>query len=78
MRYQVDAEGFHEGAECPQCGSSDTITFRYVEGFEEYECPNCGYRSDDQELDELTRYASDLLEDERGAQVPIPRRSIKA
>ncbi len=82
MRYEVDAEGFEEGVECPQCGGFSTITFRYVEGYEEYECPDCGYRSEDQslaqqELDELTRYNNDLLEGKDAPPV-IPRRSIQA
>ena len=78
MTYEIDAEGFREGAECPDCGSTDTVTFRYREGFEEVECPNCGYRSDDEELDLLTRYSADLLEDDTTEELPIPRRSIQA
>ena len=77
MRNDVDAEGFEECVQCPQCGRFGTITFRYVEGFEEHECPDCGYRSDDQELDDLTRYGTNLRE---GSNTPPvnPRRSIKA
>lgn len=78
MTYVVDAEGFRDGTECPACGSTDTVTFRYREGFEELECPACGYRSDDQELDDLTRYTADLLEDDSTLELPIPRRSIEA
>lgn len=78
MRAATDAEGFREGVACPECGSTETITFRYVEGFEEHECPECGYRSDAEELDALTRYASDLLEGVSHRPIPIPRRSIKA
>lgn len=73
-----DAEGFHEGVECPQCGSTDTITFRYYDGFEEHECPACGYHEGAEELDALTRYESPLLERRRLKGVPIPRRSMKA
>lgn len=58
----MDAEGRHEGVPCPRCASLHTITFRYVEGFEELECPHCGFTSDAEELDALTRYASDLVE----------------
>ncbi len=78
MKYEIDAEGFREGKECPSCGNTDTVTFRYREGFEELECPACGYRSDDAELDALTRYAADLLEDDNELELPIPRRSIQA
>lgn len=78
MTYEVDAEGLREGTECPDCGSTDTVTFRYQEGFDELECPQCGYRSDDQELDSLTRYTSELLEEDSSLQLPIPRRSIQA
>lgn len=77
--FAMDAEGFEEGVECPACGSRDTITFRYREGFEEYECPRCGYRSDAEELDSLMRYDGTLLEaDEDARTVPIPRRSLEA
>ncbi|MFA5550384.1 MAG: YheV family putative metal-binding protein [Trueperaceae bacterium] len=78
MRFEVDAEGFREGVECPRCSSTDTVTFRYLEGFDELECSACGYRSDDQELDSLTRYASGLLEEDTETEIPIPRRSIQA
>lgn len=75
----MDAEGFEEGVECPACGGHDTITFRYREGFEEFECPRCGYRSDDEELDALTRFGGNLLEADEGERAaPIPRRSLKA
>ncbi len=76
----LDAEGFFEGVACPQCGA-ETVTFRYREGFEEHECPRCGYRSDAEELDELTRFSRDLLEatsDGTDNPPPIPRRTIKA
>lgn len=78
MTYEVDAEGFREGAACPDCGSTDTITFRYNEGFDEVECPHCGYRSDALELDSLTRYSAELLEGNAVTELPIPRRSIQA
>ncbi len=89
----MDAEGCHEGVPCPRCGSVRTITYHYVEGFAELECPECGYRSDADELDALTRFESDLAEGrallERGAlgfgadnpepDLPsIPRRGLKA
>lgn len=78
MSFEVDAEGSQQGTECPRCGSTDTITFSYSEGFDELECPRCGYTSDEQELDSLTRYASELLEDDVENVPPIPRRSIQA
>lgn len=58
----MDAEGSREQVPCPACGSQDTITFHYVEGFSELECPACGYRSDAEELAALQRYPGDLLE----------------
>lgn len=74
----VDAEGFHEGVPCPQCGGTNTITFRFVEGFEEHECPDCGYREDGADLADLARYESDLKEARQGLPIPLPRRSIRA
>lgn len=58
----MDAEGFHDEVPCPECGSLKTVTYRYVEGFSELECPTCGYRSDSQELADLTRYPGVLAE----------------
>lgn len=85
----MDAEGFHEEVPCPECGSHDTVTYRYVEGFSELECPNCGYRSDSQELADLTRYQGAVLERGRrrfsaGPEAaddglpPVPIRAMKA
>ena len=76
----MDAEGSFERVACPQCGSLETITFRYVEGFSELECPSCGYRSDAEELVLLQRYPGDLLESEpaRSLPPPIPVRGLKA
>lgn len=58
----MDAEGFHEDVPCPECGSVNTVTYRYVEGFTELECQACGYRSDAEELSDLTRYQGAVLE----------------
>ena len=58
----MDAEGFHDEVPCPECGSVNTVTYRYVEGFSELECPTCGYRSDADELSDLTRYQGVVLE----------------
>lgn len=62
----MDAEGFNEQTPCPQCGSTNTITYRYEEGFAELECPACGYRSDHQELSDLTRYQGTVREQRGG------------
>ncbi len=77
MNSAVDAEGNYEGVECPNCGSPDTITYRYMEGFEELECPRCGFRSDQDELAALTRYDNQLLESDDDP-APVPIRSIEA
>lgn len=85
----MDAEGFNEETPCPECGSVNTVTYRYVEGFSELECPNCGFRSDSQELADLTRYQGLVLErglpsghtfDDRAADnlPPVPIRAMKA
>lgn len=58
----MDAEGRHDGEPCPRCGSTATITYHYVEGFEELECPACGYASDAHELAALGRLALGLPE----------------
>ncbi len=59
----MDAEGRHDGVPCPRCGSVATITYLYVEGFEELECPTCGYVSDAAELEALGRLALGLPEE---------------
>ena len=77
----MDAEGFHEMTPCPRCGSRDTVTFHYREGFEELECGSCGFRSDAEEIASLTRFAGGVLEraDQDGEQeIPVPIRTLKA
>lgn len=77
----MDAEGFHEQIPCPRCGSEQTVSFHYVEGFEELECPRCGYRSDAAEIAALTRFQGNLLEredEEHDDLPPIPIRTMKA
>lgn len=77
----MDAEGFNEKVPCPRCGSDQTVSFHYIEGFDELECPACGYRSDSEELGALTRFQSGLLErdDETDEnRPPIPIRTMKA
>lgn len=73
-----DAEGSFDEEPCPACGSHETVTYDYVEGFSELECRVCGFRSDQQELSELQRYSGDLLEDEGASPPPVPFKPIKA
>lgn len=72
-----DAEGVHEGERCPECGSVDTVTFHYREGFRELECPACGYASDAAELMDLHRYGGELLQTADDVP-PLPRRPLEA
>jgi Zn ribbon nucleic-acid-binding protein len=75
----IDAEGRRDDVPCPVCGSGDTITYDYVEGFSELECASCGYRSDADEISALQRYSGDLLEANASHDAPpIPVRSLKA
>ncbi|MEJ2292008.1 MAG: hypothetical protein P8Y13_02605 [Deinococcales bacterium] len=76
----MDAEGRREHTACPQCGSRDTITYDYVEGFSELECQACGYRSDAEELSALQRYSGDLLESPGAEEElpPVPMTPIEA
>jgi len=76
----VDAEGRLERTPCPECGSQDTITYHYTEGFTELECRACGYRSDAEELSALQRYGGTLLEsaDGEGELPPVPMPTMKA
>ena len=73
----IDAEGFHAGERCPECGSTDTVTYTYREGFSELECPACGYHSDAEELGHLQRYGGDLLEADADVP-PLPRKPLEA
>lgn len=73
-----DAEGRFDNEPCPACGSRDTITFDYREGFNELECQACGYRSDQEELSRLQRYSGELLEADQESPPPVPFKSIKA
>jgi len=57
---------------CPQCGSLNTLSHDYPEGFSDLECLSCGYRSDAQEIAELTRFEGALLE------IPMPVKKLKA
>ena len=73
----IDAEGIHEGEPCPQCGSTDTVTFLYREGFSELECPTCGFSTESEELAALQRFGGDLLEVDRDVP-PLPRKPLEA
>lgn len=76
----MDAEGRRERSPCPECGSRDTVTYHYLEGFTELECQACGFRSDAEELSALQRYSGDLLESPgKGVDLPpVPMTPIKA
>ena len=71
-----DAEGVELGEACPQCGSSDTVTFVYTEGFSELECRACGFTSEAPDITDLARYRGDLKE--KGALPPIPIKKLEA
>jgi uncharacterized metal-binding protein (TIGR02443 family) len=74
-----DAEGSYEGTACPGCGRTNTVTYRYEEGFEELECLDCGFMSDQEELAALQRYDGELLEGDENGRPPLPPlRHIKA
>lgn len=73
-----DAEGIREGTPCPECGSEETVTWRFLEGFDELECRRCGYRSDAAELDALERHAGDVLRKEDDDVPPPPKRPLRA
>lgn len=73
-----DAEGSHDGDRCPECGSANTITWHFREGFDELECRACGYRSDAAEISALRRDAVDLLRRDDRAPLPRPGRPLKA
>ncbi len=76
----MDAEGYLEQVPCPVCGSRNTVTYHYAEGFSELECPDCQYRSDADELAKLQHFVGDILEGEgpRSAPPPIPVKGLKA
>ena len=76
MRF--DAEGFADGDICPDCGSVDTITYTYAEGFIELECQHCGYLSDKDSIEELIRFQGSLLEGKQCELPPIPIKKLEA
>jgi hypothetical protein len=73
-----DAEGFDDGPPCPACGHAPTRRYAYVEGFDEHECPACGWRSDEAAIADLRRAAGDLLEGDAEAAPPPLGRPLRA
>lgn len=73
-----DAEGSRDGTPCPRCGNEDTISWRFEEGFDELECPRCGYRSDAEELEALERHVGDVLRKDDDDTPPPTKRPLKA
>jgi Zn ribbon nucleic-acid-binding protein len=73
-----DAEGHDDGPTCPACGRAPTWRFAYAEGFEEFECRACGWRSDEGELHALRRATGELLETEHGTVDPPLGRPLRA
>lgn len=78
MTGMYDAEGQYEQLPCPECGSLETVSYHYDEGFSELECSACGYRSDRQELSDLGRFRGELRESGAGELPPIPIKALKA
>lgn len=73
-----DGEGSFDDEPCPACGSENTITYHYDEGFSEVECRACGFSSDREELAELQRFTGELLETEGDPAPPVPFKALKA
>lgn len=74
----VDAEGSFDGVPCPDCGSEETISWRFAEGFDELECRTCGFRSDAGAIADLERAAGDVLKGDDEVDVPAPKRPLRA
>ncbi len=72
-----DAEGLELGESCPQCSSTDTVTYTYAEGFTELECRRCGYTSEASDIADLARFRGELKE-ENPATVPFPVKKLEA
>ncbi len=74
-----NAEGWHNQDPCPRCGSTQTITYEYDEGFSELECEACGFCSEAQELSDLARYRGELREAGEPDDLPlIPFKKLDA
>lgn len=72
-----DAEGLELGEVCPQCESTDTVTYTYTEGFTELECRRCGYSSEASDIADLARFRGELKE-ESDARPPFPVKKLEA
>jgi hypothetical protein len=70
-----DPESRRSEDPCPRCGSLNTLSHDYP-GFSDLECLECGYRSDAEEIAELTRFEGALLE--RDPSLPMPVKKLKA
>jgi transcription initiation factor TFIIIB Brf1 subunit/transcription initiation factor TFIIB len=75
MRF--DAEGWYLEEPCPRCGSRQTVTYEYEEGFAELECEACGFISDAEELSDLNRYSGELRE-KSPKEIKVPLKKIQA
>lgn len=80
--WDFGAEGLEQGDPCPQCGSGDTVTYTYPEGFSELECRHCGFSSEAEatleEVGELTRYPGELREARAQRLPPVPLKKLEA
>jgi len=74
----MDAEGFKEGIPCPNCGSKQTITFYFAEGFTELECESCYFRSDWKDAARLQQDLGDLLTSDASINMPGNIKPLKA
>lgn len=77
-----DAEGRKEGDVCPECGSADTVTYDFDEGYSELECRRCGFATELEDIAALARYSGellegDLLEGDR-TRPPMPIKKLRA
>ncbi len=68
-----DAEGIKEQEPCPNCQSTNTISYHYEEGFTELECETCGFHSDAPELSDLARYTGELKEKKQLFVMPVKK-----
>lgn len=72
-----DAEGLELDEHCPQCDSTDTVTYTYTEGFSELECRRCGYTSEAPDIADLARFRGELKE-ENPTILPFPVKKLEA
>lgn len=73
----ADAEGTFAGDICPECGSLETVTYHYREGYCELECLHCGFNSEPDDVSDFVRDSGALCErerpDRRAMTVPVKR-----